>query len=59
MFKAEWDMDIALQVREEEGMEKGRMEGLKSVARNLQAKGMPVNDIAETTGLTIDNILRL
>jgi predicted transposase YdaD len=59
MFKAEWDMDIALKVREEEGREEGRIEEKKRMARAMLAKGKDKNEIAEFTGLTIDDILRL
>jgi predicted transposase/invertase (TIGR01784 family) len=63
MLLTEWSMDTALKVRGEEYWEKGRMEGRmeekKRTARALQSKGMPVNDIAEATGLTVDDILRL
>jgi predicted transposase YdaD len=55
MLLTEWSMDTALKVRGEECMEKKA----KEIAKNLQAKGMSVNDIAETTGLTVDDILRL
>jgi predicted transposase YdaD len=37
------------------GMEKRTLE----IAKNLRAKGIDINTIAETTGLSIDNILHL
>jgi predicted transposase/invertase (TIGR01784 family) len=67
MLLTEWDINTALRVRGEEGRERGReegreegiMEGTERVARALLAKGMDKNEVAEVTGLTIDDILRL
>jgi predicted transposase/invertase (TIGR01784 family) len=55
MITSEWSMDIALEVR---GEERALEKALK-IARNLKAKGMSVNEIAEATELTVDEILRL
>ncbi len=47
----------------EEGMEKGREEGSKNkakeIARKMKAKNMPIDDIIDMTGLTVDEIARL
>jgi predicted transposase/invertase (TIGR01784 family) len=71
MLLTEWSMDTALKVRGEEYWEKGRMEGRtegrvegrmeekKRMARAMLAKGRDKNEIAEFTGLTIDDVLRL
>jgi predicted transposase/invertase (TIGR01784 family) len=59
MLFEEWDMDTALKVQKEEGREEGRMEEKKRMARALQAKGHGVNDIADITGLAVDDVLRL
>ena len=37
----------------------GEVERALKIARNLKAKGMGVDDIAEVTGLTVDDVLRL
>ena len=58
----EW-VDKGARKWKREGMREGMREGGKqkalAIARNLRAKGMGVNDVAETTGLTVDDILRL
>jgi predicted transposase YdaD len=35
------------------------MEGRMEIAQKLKAKGMSVEDVADATGLTVDDILRL
>ena len=42
-----------------EGIEKGRKEGILSVARNLRSGGMSVEAIAAATGLSIEEIEQL
>ncbi|GHV73559.1 hypothetical protein AGMMS49940_08610 [Spirochaetia bacterium] len=37
----------------EEGREKGREEGLRLTATNLKKTGMPLNQIADVTGLPV------
>ena len=71
MLISEYDWDLALEVRKEEGweegmergMEKGRQEGManerRKNARAMKAKGLDTDTIAEVTGLTVDDILRL
>jgi len=55
MITSEWNMDLALEVRgEEKALEKA-----EEIARKLRAKGMRIEDVAEATGLTVDDILRL
>lgn len=39
-----------------EGRAEGIAEGIKKTALRMRAKGIPVNDIAEVTGLTVDEI---
>jgi len=41
------------------GMAKGAKENAMQTAKRLLAKGMNHNDVAEATGLTIDDVLRL
>ena len=55
MLVSEWNMETALEVREEEG----RMEEKREIARRMKAKGKSVEEIEEMTGLTVDDILRL
>jgi len=43
----------------EEGMEKGRIDGIRQTARAMKAEGIDVNTIARITGLTVDDILHL
>ena len=63
MLVNEWDMDTALEVREEEGfergVEKGRMEGVESVAANALAKGYSIEQVHEITGLDAETIAGL
>jgi predicted transposase/invertase (TIGR01784 family) len=46
-----------------EGLQKGRLEGKReeaiAIARNLKAKGLSVDLIAETTGLSAEEIEKL
>ena len=63
MLTQEWDWGKALEVTKKEAWEDGREEGMKTgkmaVARNFKAKGISVDDIADATGLTVDDVLRL
>jgi len=59
MLLHEWDWGKALEVTKKEAWEDGREERAKEIARNLRAKGMGVDDVADATGLTVDDILRL
>jgi predicted transposase/invertase (TIGR01784 family) len=71
MIFTEWNWDDALDVRFEEGVAEGiaegeimgkvegRIEGKEETARNMKAKGYPVADIAEITGLSIEEIEKL
>jgi hypothetical protein len=55
MITSEWNMGIALEVREEEGRKKEQLE----IAKKMKARGDSVSSIEEVTGLTLDEILRL
>jgi predicted transposase YdaD len=63
MLQLEWDLDTAIAVAMEEGMEEGMEKGERKkaleIANVLKNRGVDVNTIAEATGLTIDDILRL
>jgi predicted transposase/invertase (TIGR01784 family) len=43
----------------EEGLKEGRKEGIQETARNLKALGVPLEQIAQGTGLSLDDIARL
>lgn len=55
-------MTIAQQL-EQKGLEKGRMEGRQEgkmeVARNLLAKGIPLESVRELTGLSDDDLAKI
>jgi len=55
MLLTDWDWDTALEVRKEEGMEKG----LEKAARAMKEKGADIGFIVEVTGLSVDTILNL
>jgi predicted transposase/invertase (TIGR01784 family) len=42
-----------------EGRQEGLMEGREKIARNLKALGIPVEKIAQATGLSVDEIAAL
>jgi len=62
MLTAEYDLDTALKVSKEEGIEigreKGKIEGKIEIAKNL-IDILDINTIAEKTGLSIDIIRKL
>lgn len=53
------DLKNSLDTAKEEGRLEGRLEGIEEVAENLLKKGIPTGIIAETTGLTDQQIERL
>jgi hypothetical protein len=55
MFTREWNQDIAVEVAREEA----EVEKAMKIAKAMKAKGMDTNTIAEVTGLTVDDILRM
>ncbi|PIQ22691.1 MAG: hypothetical protein COW65_01780 [Cytophagales bacterium CG18_big_fil_WC_8_21_14_2_50_42_9] len=52
-------LDTAKEEGRLEGNEEGRLEGIEEVAENMLKKGIPTEIIAETTGLTNQQIERL
>jgi len=62
LFK-EWNLDDAIAVSREEGIEvgieRGWKDGLETTARNALAKGLSLELIRDLTGLDIDTIARL
>jgi len=57
--KARMDMDSFLGDARYEGREEGRLEGIHSVAKNLLRKNMPHEDIADATGLSLEEVKKL
>ena len=55
MLLEEWNLKDAVAVAERDGRKKEKLE----IARNFKAKGIRVDDIADATGLTVDDVLRL
>jgi predicted transposase/invertase (TIGR01784 family) len=55
MLHQEWKLSEAVVVAKEEGAEERALK----IAKNLRAKGMGVDEVAEATGLTVDDVLRL
>ncbi|MDR0565570.1 MAG: hypothetical protein LBG47_00805 [Prevotellaceae bacterium] len=62
-----YDVRSAIQYSEQIGMEKGRMEGVgigmekkcQEIAQNCAMMGMPVEDIAKVTSLTVGQVMKL
>jgi predicted transposase/invertase (TIGR01784 family) len=42
-----------------EGMREGKKQEALAIAKNLKANGVDVDTIAKSTGLTVDDVLRL
>jgi len=63
MLLKDWDLDTALDVRLEEGIEIGKEKGeaiaSEKIARAMKEEGADVNFIAKVTNLPIDTILNL
>lgn len=57
--RAEADYRNGLELAEEKGLAKGRDEARAEVARNMLARGFPVDDIADTTGLPLEAVGKL
>ena len=55
MLLTEWKEEDALKIRWEEGRE----EGMRELVDMMKNRGKSVDEIAEFTGLTVDDILRL
>jgi predicted transposase/invertase (TIGR01784 family) len=63
MVVAEWNMEDALRVREEEGLQRGiqrgRQERERETARSLKSLGVAMEHITRATGLSYDEIAKL
>jgi len=55
----DWDLDTALDVSKEEGIEIGMEKERLKNARAMKEKGADIGFIAEVTNLPIDTILKL
>jgi predicted transposase/invertase (TIGR01784 family) len=55
----EWNLKDAVAVAKRDGREEGKKQQAIEIARNFKAKGISVDDIADATGLTVDDVLRL
>jgi hypothetical protein len=55
----EWNMDDALDVRWEEGLEKGQETATVNIARTALAEGAPSDFVQKITGLDMETIKRL
>jgi hypothetical protein len=54
-MKFQTDLNTTIGIREDQAREQTR----NDIARKLLRRGAPLNDIAEDTGLTLDEIKRL
>jgi predicted transposase/invertase (TIGR01784 family) len=59
MLLTDWDLDTALDVSKEEGIEIGTERGVMKTARAMKEKGFDINTIVEVTELPVDVILKL
>ena len=59
MLILDWNINDALAVRYEEGIEKGIEKGIESTARNALAKGLSIEEVHDITGLDIETIKKL
>jgi len=64
MLLHEWNLDTAVAYAEERGEARGKKDGRREqaiqIAKKLKDAGrMGVDDIAQATGLTVDDVLRL
>ena len=59
MYDRQGDIEEGLERGRMEGMEMGMANGMKKAARAMKAEGMNPDTIARITGLAVDDILRL
>jgi hypothetical protein len=59
MLATEWNMEDALRVYEEEGIQIGRQEGILETAKNFKSLGIAMEYITRATGLSYDEIAKL
>jgi len=51
-------IDVATREGERKGKREGKRESALEIADRLMAKGMSINDVADATGLTVEEILQ-
>jgi predicted transposase/invertase (TIGR01784 family) len=54
----QWEQDLVQQGLQQ-GMQKGLLQGKRETARKLKQKGMSIQEIAELTGLSIEEVQAL
>jgi predicted transposase/invertase (TIGR01784 family) len=59
MLLTEWNWDDAKEVWQEEAREEGREDEREKIAKNMKARGRPLEEISEDTGLSIEEIEKL
>ena len=59
MLMIEWNWDDAKEVWQAEAREEGIEQGIENVARNMKARGKPLKEIAEDTGLSLETVEQL
>ncbi len=59
MSLTEFDQELYDRNRRREGWEEGNLDGKLETARNMLARNYPVTDIAEITGLSLEDVTRL
>lgn len=55
-LSTERDLYACMETKYEEGMEKGKVEGKVEVAGKMKSQGIPVETIAQCTGLSVEEI---
>jgi predicted transposase/invertase (TIGR01784 family) len=58
-LKYKWDNKNVLDTAVQEGFEKGKLEEAREIARTFKNMGLPLEDIAKGTGLSIEEIEKL
>jgi predicted transposase/invertase (TIGR01784 family) len=59
MLATEWNLEDALRIREEEGIQRGMQIGIRETARSLKSLGIAMEHITRATGLSYDEIAKL
>ena len=58
-LKYKWDNKHVLNTALQEGFEKGKLEKAREIARTFKNMGLPLEDIAKGTSLSIEEIEKL
>jgi len=59
MLYAQWDLDEYVAVQSREAEERGELKKALTVAKKLLGKDMPIEDVADATGLSIEDVENL